>query len=150
MSSISCLLYPNSHCIRAYVLPECADVWHIPVQASTSSAPSKVAAECVLTTATGTLTLRGVAADEWVKLNPGTVGFYRTRYPSDMLARFTPAIRDKTLPPLDRLGLLDDLFALVSRAVRGAVRGLFRLYCPEEKSLLVWEQFVFISDCYIC
>lgn len=35
------------------------------------------------------------------------------QYPSEVLEGFLPAIRNKTMPPLDRLGLLDDLFALV-------------------------------------
>lgn len=41
------------------------------------------------------------------------VGYYRTRYPASMLAQLVTAIRDGSLPPLDRLGLLDDCFALV-------------------------------------
>jgi puromycin-sensitive aminopeptidase len=41
------------------------------------------------------------------------VGFYRTQYPPEMLAQFVGAIHEKSLPPLDRLGLLDDLFAMV-------------------------------------
>jgi len=39
---------------------------------------------------------------DWIKVNPGTIGFYRTKYPPEMLEKFVPAIRDKTLPPLDR------------------------------------------------
>lgn len=46
-------------------------------------------------------------------MNPGTVGYYRVRYTPEMLAQLIPAIRAKTLPPLDRLGVVDDLFALV-------------------------------------
>lgn len=49
-----------------------------------------------------------------MKLNPGTVGFYRTKYPLELLKQLIPSVSDKTLPPLDRLGILDDLFALVS------------------------------------
>lgn len=60
------------------------------------------------------ITIPNVAADDWVKLNPGTVGFYRTKYPSELLQQFIPSIEDRSLPPLDRLGILDDLFALVS------------------------------------
>jgi puromycin-sensitive aminopeptidase len=47
------------------------------------------------------------------QLNSGTVGFYRVHYPSEILAQFLPAIESKQLPPLDRLGLVDDIFALV-------------------------------------
>jgi hypothetical protein len=41
------------------------------------------------------------------------VGYYRTRYPASMLSQLVTAVRDGSLPPLDRLGLLDDCFALV-------------------------------------
>ena len=80
---------------------------------STSKSPEKVVHDTVLQTSSSEVLLKNVLANEWVKVNPGTVGYYRTQYPPDMLAQFVPAIRDKTLPPLDRLGLLDDLFAMV-------------------------------------
>jgi len=67
----------------------------------------------VLETRSSEVTLKNIEPQEWVKLNPGTVGFYRTQYPPEMLAQFVGAIREKSLPPLDRLGLLDDLFAMV-------------------------------------
>lgn len=35
------------------------------------------------------------------------------RYPPELLVEFLPAIKNKILPPLDRIGLLDDLFAMV-------------------------------------
>lgn len=50
----------------------------------------------------------------YFQLNLGTVGFYRTQYSSDMLESLLPAIRDLSLPPVDRLGLQNDLFSLVS------------------------------------
>lgn len=61
-----------------------------------------------------TVTIPNVAPDDWIKLNQGTSGFYRTNYPPVMLQQFMPSIENKSLPPLDRLGILDDLFALVS------------------------------------
>ena len=46
-----------------------------------------------------------------LQFNPEQKGFYRVNYPSDMLAALTEAI--PSLPPSDRLGLLDEAFALV-------------------------------------
>lgn len=60
------------------------------------------------------VTIPEIGPNEWIKLNPNTVGFYRSKYPAEMLQEFVPSIKNKTLPPLDRLGLADDLFALVS------------------------------------
>lgn len=48
------------------------------------------------------------------QVNTGAVGFFRTQYSSDMLDALLPAIKDGSLPPRDRLGLQNDLFALVS------------------------------------
>jgi puromycin-sensitive aminopeptidase len=71
------------------------------------------------------VTIPNVAAEDWIKLNQGTVGFYRTKYPATMVQQFVPSIEDKSLPPLDRLGILDDLFALVSFNARNV---LFMFY----------------------
>ena len=48
-----------------------------------------------------------------LQVNAGGVGFYRTVYPESMLDALIPAIKDQTMPPRDRLGLQNDLFALV-------------------------------------
>jgi len=85
----------------------------IPVMFSTSKKPDEVVHYTVLETRSSEVTLKNIAPQEWIKLNPGTVGFYRTQYPPEMLAQFVAAIHEKSLPPLDRLGLLDDLFAMV-------------------------------------
>jgi puromycin-sensitive aminopeptidase len=86
--------------------------WMVPIDISTPN--SKNAHNTViLDKSSMSITLDNVSADDWVKINPGTIGFYRTEYPPEMLSQFLPAITDKTLPPLDRLGLVDDLFALV-------------------------------------
>ena len=47
------------------------------------------------------------------KLNAGAVGFYRVRYTQEMCNALMPAISALTLPCLDRLIFVDDLFALV-------------------------------------
>jgi len=52
-----------------------------------------------------------------VQINTGGVGFYRAVYPEDMLDALLPGIRDLTMPPRDRLGLQNDLFALVCQEI---------------------------------
>lgn len=61
-----------------------------------------------------TLTVDEIGENDWVKLNSSSYGFYRVQYSNDMLTNLMPAVADMSLPPLDRLGLLDDLFALVT------------------------------------
>ncbi|XP_047517240.1 puromycin-sensitive aminopeptidase [Pieris napi] len=88
-------------------------VWMIPITVSTQEQPSKVALSTVLDKKTQEVILENVSEDSWVKVNPGTVGYYRTRYEPVLLERLVGAVRDGSLPPLDRLGLLDDCFAFV-------------------------------------
>lgn len=85
----------------------------VPLAFSKSTDPSNVCYNAVLKDRKATFTLDNIGPSEWIKINPGTVGYYRTRYPSLLLEQFLPSIQDKSLPPLDRLGLLNDLFALV-------------------------------------
>ncbi|XP_012284370.1 puromycin-sensitive aminopeptidase [Orussus abietinus] len=88
-------------------------LWMVPISVSTSAEPRVARVTTMMSERTMNVVLEDVPADAWVKVNPGTVGFYRTRYDSEALSRFLPAIEDRSLPPLDRLGLLDDLFAMV-------------------------------------
>lgn len=92
-------------------------LWMIPITVSTSQSGGNEVLSTVLETKSTVVNLT-VGAESWIKINPGTIGYYRTQYPPDLLERFLPAIRDKSLPPLDRLGLLDDLFALVRIRVK--------------------------------
>jgi len=87
--------------------------WMIPLTFCSSSNPTKVIHSTLMDNKNMTIVIPNVKENEWVKLNPGTVGFYRVQYPPEMLEQFLPGIQQKLLPPVDRLGLLDDLFALV-------------------------------------
>lgn len=62
---------------------------------------------------TWSLVIHDLNQNDWIKLNPSCYGFYRVQYSTKMLEDLMPAISNLSLPPLDRLGVLDDLFALV-------------------------------------
>nr|POE85691.1 aminopeptidase m1 [Quercus suber] len=51
-------------------------------------------------------------ASAWVKLNFNQTGFYRVKYDEDLAAKLRYAIEKKYLSTIDRLGILDDSFAL--------------------------------------
>lgn len=85
----------------------------VPITFITQADPEAVCKNVILEDATMDVEFDGIPADHWIKLNPGTVGFYRVQYSLEMLEQFLPSIRDQTLPPLDRLGLQNDLFAMV-------------------------------------
>lgn len=86
--------------------------WMVPVSISTASDPKKAAVVTLLDKTSMDVTVPNVTPDQWVKVNCESVGVYRVQYSSETLDRFIPAIKNKTLPPRDRLGLQNDLFAL--------------------------------------
>ncbi|KAL5005760.1 hypothetical protein ScPMuIL_016918 [Solemya velum] len=92
--------------------PEASFQWMVPISISTSASPDKPAKIILLNSPTTTVTLEDVKEDQWVKLNCGSVGVFRVQYDTDMLDALLPAIKDKSLPSRDRLGLQNDLFAL--------------------------------------
>ncbi|CAK8674637.1 unnamed protein product [Clavelina lepadiformis] len=88
--------------------------WSIPVSFSTTASPLAAVKSILMEEETVDVTIDNIPKDSWVKVNPGTNGFYRVRYSADLLESLLPAVRDQTLPPRDRLGLESDLFALAS------------------------------------
>ena len=92
---------------------EASTLWMIPITISTALSPKVVTSQTLMDSKSIDLVVPNVPNDCWVKLNPGTVGFYRVQYSPEMLDLLLPAVKNKTLPPLDRLGLQNDLFAMV-------------------------------------
>lgn len=120
-------------------------LWMVPITISTREQPSKVALSTVLEKKTQEVVLKNVAENSWVKLNPGTVGYYRTRYPAAMLDRLVTAVSDGSLPPLDRLGLLDDCFALVQAGHTQTAESLKLMEAfSNETNFTVWSS---IANC---
>lgn len=118
-------------------------MWVIPISIITSSDPKKSIVETVLSEKTQEIRVKNVAENDWVKLNPGLVGFYRTHYCTEALALLFPAVKDHTLPPLDRLGLLDDMFAMVKAGYTSTVEILkFMQAFRSEENFTVWSSIV--------
>lgn len=112
--------------------------WMIPIEISTPKA--KNAYTTVFDTKETEVFIEGVSDKDWIKVNPGTIGFYRTQYTSQMIEQFIPAITNKSLPPLDRLGLHDDLFALVQNGSSSTVDSLKLIDAyRNENNYTVWS-----------
>lgn len=92
---------------------ETPQLWHIPISISTTSSKDQPKFKFLMTKANETFTIENVDPSEWVKLNTGTTGFYRVEYSESMLDSLISAVRDGTLPVLDRFGIANDMFALV-------------------------------------
>ncbi|CAG2101681.1 unnamed protein product [Medioppia subpectinata] len=124
---------------------EANTVWMIPISVTRASDPTKIWAQVLMDRKTIDIEIADVSANEWVKLNPNSVGVYRVHYCQELLNLLLPAVGNKTLPPLDRLGLQNDLFALVTSG-RTASVDILKLMdsFPNEDDYTVWTSIV---DC---
>ncbi|XP_042203152.1 puromycin-sensitive aminopeptidase-like [Homarus americanus] len=114
--------------------------WMVPINISTEKNPSKAVQEVLLEGKTTQVVLEGISENTWVKLNPGTVGYYRTQYTPELLTQLIPAMRTNCLPPLDRLGVFDDLFSMVQAGHTSTVEVLKVLRAFEdERDYTVWS-----------
>jgi len=115
-------------------------MWMVPLSFSTSRSPSEAIHKVILEAKTAEVRLESIDAQDWVKLNPGSVGFYRVQYPPEMLEQFKSAVASKVMPALDRNSLVDDLFALVQAGDSSTVDFL-RLAAsfPDEDEFTVWS-----------
>ena len=81
-----------------------------------------------------------LAAEEYFKLNPGFIGFYRVQYSAEDLARICTAVSTMALSPLDRFNVLDDVFNLISAGKANTADGLRLLQAYKaEDSYVVWN-----------
>uniref|UniRef100_A0A8C2DRE0 Aminopeptidase n=1 Tax=Cyprinus carpio TaxID=7962 RepID=A0A8C2DRE0_CYPCA len=98
--------------------------WMVPISICTSEDPSCTKMKVLLDQPETTVNITNIAPDHWIKINPGTVGFYRIQYSTTMLESLLPGIRDLTLLPVDRLGLQNDLFSLARAGMISTVEVL--------------------------
>ncbi|XP_067931273.1 puromycin-sensitive aminopeptidase-like [Watersipora subatra] len=101
--------------------PEGDFQWMVPIDITCSTDPLKPFYTTVLSSKSSTVSLDGVKAGDWIKLNPGTIGVYRVQYSSAMLDSLIPAVSNMSLPARDRLGLQNDLFALARAGLSSSV-----------------------------
>uniref|UniRef100_A0AAR2LC29 Aminopeptidase n=1 Tax=Pygocentrus nattereri TaxID=42514 RepID=A0AAR2LC29_PYGNA len=114
--------------------------WMIPISICTSEDPSCSKIKVLLDQPESAVTIPNLGPDKWVKINPGTIGFYRIQYSSAMLESLLPGIRDLTLLPVDRLGLQNDLFSLSRAGMISTVEVLKLMEAFEnEPNYTVWS-----------
>lgn len=117
-----------------------SQLWMVPIEFCSAKAPNEVVHEVLLDKSEAEVVISGIGENDWVKLNPGSVGFYRVQYSNEMLQLFKPAVSNLSLPPLDRLGLLGDLFALVQSGQTSTDQALILLEAMQnEHNCTVWS-----------
>lgn len=85
-------------------------IWNVPLTINSNNKEEK-------TLLTSKITELGSPTTKWMKINSGESGFYRTSYNKELLERLSSPILEKKLPPLDRLGIIRDLFALAEAGI---------------------------------
>ncbi|XP_032890815.1 puromycin-sensitive aminopeptidase isoform X1 [Amblyraja radiata] len=98
--------------------------WMVPISICTSEDVSCDNVKVLLDQPEMTITVKNVKPHQWIKLNPGTVGFCRIQYDPTMLERLLSSVQNLALPPVDRLGLQNDLFSLARAGIVSTVEAL--------------------------
>ncbi len=125
---------------RFYINPKVKhrsdDKWPIALQAHDDSVPE--------TLTTARLTAKHITSEE-LKLNQEQSGFYRVAYNSTHLQRLGQLIKRGHLKPLDRLGILSDLFESAKAGYADTIDALnFLSVFENEDNNAVWD--VIASD----
>ena len=119
-------------------------LWQVPITITTSSNYSKSSKQSyILTSKSDQITLKGVGANDWFKINPDFCGFYRVNYSQELLSKLITAIEKHQLNCFDRLNILNDVSAM---ACTGQVS--FSTYFDllksfkNEKEYPVWKEII--------
>ncbi|KAH7638165.1 hypothetical protein HUG17_9270 [Dermatophagoides farinae] len=115
-------------------------LWPIPISIVKSFNPFTPTNQALIENERVELRIPGIWSGEWIKLNPVFSNFYRIHYSDEMLNRFIVPIEEKLLPPLDRLNLIDDVFAMIRAGYTSTVTGLKLLQSFEnEDNPNIWS-----------
>ncbi|XP_055870473.1 puromycin-sensitive aminopeptidase-like [Biomphalaria glabrata] len=86
--------------------------WLVPFSITSSSSPSVPVVSGLLQGGSVTLELPNCKPEDWIHANPGQYMFYHVLYQPDSLQRLSLGVKQNSLSPEDKLGLLIDSFAL--------------------------------------
>nr|XP_027198280.1 puromycin-sensitive aminopeptidase-like [Dermatophagoides pteronyssinus] len=115
-------------------------LWPIPISIVKSFNPFMPSNHAIINDEKVELRIQAIWPGEWIKLNPSFSNFYRVHYSDEMLNRFIVSIEEKLLPPLDRLNLVDDTFAMIRAGYTSTVTGLKLLQSFEnEDNPNIWS-----------
>lgn len=77
---------------------------------------------------------------EWIKFNPGQIGFYRVSYPDEFYNGLKKAISSQKISSIDRLGVQNDVCALARSSHLKTSRALDILQSySNETNFIVWS-----------
>merc|ERR1711962_183169 len=113
-------------------------LWNIPI--SIACRDGRDVIKVMLDKQSMEVKISNIEEEDWIKLNPGFVEFYRVNYTSKDLEKLCQAVQSHQLSPVDRLNILDDVFSLISAGKMETVLGLRLLQAYKaEDSYIVWN-----------
>lgn len=119
--------------------------WQIPISIISSKDPSKPVYSNLMEGKTLEVTLENMTPNDWIKLNPKMMSFYRVNYSTELLDALKPAITNKQLGSVDRLQIINDFFSMVMAGRAQTVNFLQMLSCyNQEDDYVTWAA---IDDC---
>ena len=122
-------------------------LWQIPIKIINQFSPFHSSSDVMMKTRQTEVEIKDVWDGEWVKLNQNSIGFYRINYSPEMLERFTASIEDKSMPTMDRLNILSDLFASIYSGRVSTQIGLkFLLSYKNDGNSAVWNYILGIDE----
>lgn len=82
----------------------------------------------------------GPSALDWIKVNPGAIGFYHTNYMEPLHFRLIDPIMEQNLGYIDRISLIHELFQEVLAGERSVIEYLnFVKAYREDPNFNVWQ-----------
>lgn len=122
------------------------NLWVIPVQISLGITKEKIMSS-VMDEKKKEIVIKNISRSTWIKVNSGTIGYYRTKYSSELLELLISAIKSRELPPLDRLGILNDTLAFARAGETTTVDVLKLLQSFQyEINATVWSSIIACFD----
>jgi len=115
--------------------------WMVPISIISQNNPKPI--KMLLEDTVQEIVIENVEPNEWIKINPNMISFYRVAYPPELLDSLLLGILDKSLSPIDRLSVHSDLFALVEAGKISSDRllKLMESYLNEDK-YIVWDSII--------
>ncbi len=111
-------------------------IWQVPVAISDENGSTQ---KVLFDKKTTKITLK--TKPKFIKLNAGETGFYRSVYSHDLLMNLKEPVRNKTLAPRERIGIIRDLFAASEAGLVPTSYVLeFLSAYTEEDNYIVWTE----------
>lgn len=127
----------------AVLLPrEQQQCWTVTVPYEVNNGANKQVGRCVLTELVSPPCVP-VSENGWLKLNRGQTAFIRVNYTPELWLRLKGALEQGQLSTIDRVGIANDLYALVKAGHVPATQLLFLLESyRDEDSYVVWSELI--------